>query len=97
MIIDRFSKMCVLIPYKKTINEKEVAKNLFRQVWVHFGMKIIQIISLYCFPSEWKQVEESVHGTIFTGGTQCAKLGFETFRENFEESNDVFRNYFFLI
>jgi len=37
-----------------------------------------------------EKVEELAHGTIFTGETQFGKTRFETFRECFEASNDVF-------
>ena len=38
MVVDRFSKMCVLMPCKKTINGQEAANLFFGQVWVHFGI-----------------------------------------------------------
>jgi hypothetical protein len=36
MVIDRFSKMVVLIPHKKSITSKSTAKFFFEHVWVHF-------------------------------------------------------------
>ena len=36
VVVYRFSKMCVLMPCKNTINGKEVANLFFGQVWVHF-------------------------------------------------------------
>ena len=38
IIVDRFSKMCVLIPCKKTITGQEAANLFFSHVWVHFGL-----------------------------------------------------------
>jgi hypothetical protein len=37
VVVDRFNKMCVLIPCKKKISEPEVTKIFFSHVWVHFG------------------------------------------------------------
>jgi hypothetical protein len=40
--VDRFNKMCIIMPCKKTIKGKEVENMFFEQVWVHFGiLKII--------------------------------------------------------
>jgi hypothetical protein len=36
IVVEGFNKMCVLIPYKKTIFEQEVAKLFFSHVWLHF-------------------------------------------------------------
>lgn len=49
---------------------------------------ILFFIHLDAFREE--KVEESSHGTIFTGGTQFGKIGSETFWERFQESNHVF-------
>jgi len=38
VVDDRVSKMCVLMPYKKTINRKDASNLFFGQVWVHFGI-----------------------------------------------------------
>jgi len=38
MVVDRFNKMCVLMPCKKTISGKEATNLFFGQVWVHFGI-----------------------------------------------------------
>jgi len=37
-VVDRFSKMCVLIPCKRMISGREAAELLFSHVWVHFGL-----------------------------------------------------------
>ena len=34
VVVDRFSKMCILMPCKKTIT----AELYFQHVWVHFGL-----------------------------------------------------------
>jgi hypothetical protein len=36
VIVDRFNKMCILVPYKNTINGQESKNKFFEQVWVHF-------------------------------------------------------------
>jgi hypothetical protein len=38
MVIDRFSKMVVLAPWKKSIATEATAKISFENVWVHFGI-----------------------------------------------------------
>ena len=38
VIMDRFSKMCVLIPCKKKITRKDAINLFFSHVWVHFGL-----------------------------------------------------------
>ena len=38
VIMDRFSKMCVLIPCKKTITGQDTTNLFFSHVWVHFGL-----------------------------------------------------------
>jgi hypothetical protein len=38
MVIDRFSKMVVLAPCKKSITVEATAKLFFEHVWVHFGL-----------------------------------------------------------
>jgi hypothetical protein len=36
LVVDRFSKMCILMPCKKIINGQEATNKFFEQVWVHF-------------------------------------------------------------
>ena len=36
IVVGRFSKMCVLMPFKKTISRQEASNLFFGQVWVHF-------------------------------------------------------------
>jgi hypothetical protein len=38
MVIDRFSKIALLSPYKKSITTEATAKLFFEKVWVHFGI-----------------------------------------------------------
>ena len=38
VVVDKFRKMCVLMPYKNTINGKEATNFFFRQVWEKFGI-----------------------------------------------------------
>nr|QHR91263.1 hypothetical protein Q903MT_gene5295 [Picea sitchensis] len=38
VVVDRFSKMCILMPCKKTIKGQEATNMFFEQVWVHFGI-----------------------------------------------------------
>ena len=38
VVVDRFSKMCILMPCKKQITAKMTAHLFFQNVWVHFGL-----------------------------------------------------------
>jgi hypothetical protein len=38
VVMDRFNKMCILMPCKKKINVDQTANLLFQYVWVHFGL-----------------------------------------------------------
>jgi len=38
VVIDRFSKMCILMPCKKKITVEQTASHYFQHVWVHFGL-----------------------------------------------------------
>jgi hypothetical protein len=38
VVVDRFSKMAILVPYKKNITAEATAKFFFERVWVHFGI-----------------------------------------------------------
>lgn len=44
VVVDCFSKMCVLMPCKKHITTEETTKMFFQNVWVHFGL-LTSIIS----------------------------------------------------
>jgi hypothetical protein len=38
VVVDRFSKMVILVACKKNITVEATAKLFFEQVWVHFGI-----------------------------------------------------------
>ena len=38
VVVDRFSKMCILMPCKKQIIAEMIAHLFFQNVWVHFGL-----------------------------------------------------------
>jgi hypothetical protein len=38
MVIDRFFKMAILAPCKKSIRDKATVRLFFDHVWVHFGL-----------------------------------------------------------
>ena len=38
VIVDRFRKMCILIPCNKQITTEQTTKLFFQHVWVHFGL-----------------------------------------------------------
>ena len=38
VIVDRFSKMCILTPCNKQVTTEQTAKLFFQNVWVHFGL-----------------------------------------------------------
>ena len=44
VMVDRFSNMCILVPWKKQVTTEQIAKMFFKQVWVHFGL-LTSIIS----------------------------------------------------
>jgi hypothetical protein len=37
VVLDRFIKMCVLVPCKKHVTRENIAHLFFQHVWVHFG------------------------------------------------------------
>lgn len=66
MVVDKFNKMCVWMPCKKTITGQE-ANLLFGQVWMHFGIprsiisyrdKIYQCIMDYTMGEDGHKVEK---------------------------------------
>ena len=38
VVVDRFNKMCILMPCKKKITAEQIAQLFFHNVWVHFGL-----------------------------------------------------------
>ena len=40
VVVDKFSQMCILMPYKKTITDEKIVELYFQHVWVHFGLPI---------------------------------------------------------
>jgi hypothetical protein len=38
VVVDRFSKICILIPCKKKVTAEKMAQMFFQHVWVHFGL-----------------------------------------------------------
>ena len=38
VVVDRFRKMCLLMPCKKTITAEQTSNIFFQNVWVHFGL-----------------------------------------------------------
>ena len=38
VVVDRFRKMCILIPCNKQITAEQTKKLFFEHVWVHFGL-----------------------------------------------------------
>ena len=38
VVVDRFSKMCILMPCKKQVTAEQAASLFFQHVWVHFGL-----------------------------------------------------------
>jgi len=52
---------------------------------------VIILFFIYLDALGLEKVEESTHRTVFSGGTQFGEVGFETFWEHFEASNEFFR------
>jgi hypothetical protein len=38
VVVDRFSKMCILMPCTKQVTKEQTAQLFFQNVWVHFGL-----------------------------------------------------------
>jgi hypothetical protein len=38
VVVDRFRKMCILMPCMKQVTTKQMAQMFFQNVWVHFGL-----------------------------------------------------------
>ena len=38
VVVDRISKMAIIVAYKKSITTKNTTKIFFERVWVHFGI-----------------------------------------------------------
>jgi hypothetical protein len=38
VVVERFSKMCILMPCKKQVTTEKMAQMFFQHVWVHFGL-----------------------------------------------------------
>ncbi len=38
VVVGRFNKMCILMPYKKQVTVEQTAKLFFQNVWVNFGL-----------------------------------------------------------
>jgi hypothetical protein len=38
VVVDRFRKMCIIMPCKNIIKGQEATNMLLKQVWVHFGI-----------------------------------------------------------
>ena len=38
VVVDHFSKMCVLMQRKKQVTAEQTANMFFQKVWVHFGL-----------------------------------------------------------
>jgi hypothetical protein len=53
IVVDRFSKMCILMPCNKHVTAEQMAQMLFQHVWVHFGLPK-SIISDRVFSIYWK-------------------------------------------
>jgi hypothetical protein len=38
VVVDRFSKMCILMPCTKQVTTEKTTRLFFQNVWVHFGL-----------------------------------------------------------
>ena len=48
VVVDRFSKMAILVAYKKGITAEATTKLFFEQVWVHFGIPQTIVLDRDC-------------------------------------------------
>jgi hypothetical protein len=44
VLVERFNKMCILVPCNNTIKGHEAINLLFEHIWVHFGVPRIIIL-----------------------------------------------------
>lgn len=38
VVVDRFNKICILVPCRKKVTAEQTAHLFFQNVWVHFGL-----------------------------------------------------------
>jgi hypothetical protein len=38
VVVDRFNKMCILMPCKKQVTAEQTTQMFFQNVWVHIGL-----------------------------------------------------------
>ena len=54
VVVDRFSKMCILMPWKKQVTTEQAASLFCQHVWVHFGLPTsIILVQDYRFLGEF--------------------------------------------
>ena len=70
VIVDRFSKMFILMPCKKRVTIELAAHFFFQHVWVHFGLPTSIISYLYSvflrkfWSNPWKLMEMKLKKSI---------------------------------
>ena len=44
VLIDKFSKMCILVPCKNTNKGQDAISMFFEKIWVHLGIEILDFL-----------------------------------------------------
>ena len=63
VVVDRFSKMCILMPCNKQITAEQIAHLFFQNVWVHLGYP--GLLYLIGIPSSWENSGQP-YGSLWT-------------------------------
>ena len=71
VVMDRLSKMCLLMPCKKTITDEKITELYFQHVWVHFGFpnsivsdKDSKFIGNFCSNLYWIMMDTKLKKSI---------------------------------
>ena len=71
VVVDRFSKMAILIPCTKTPTTQQTAQLFFEHVWKHYGlpMTIISDRDARFFSTFWKNIQKQLDTRLYLSTT----------------------------
>ena len=71
VVVDRFSKMCILTPFNKQVTAEQTANLFFQNVWVHFGLptSIVSHRDSLFVGKFWKSLWELMYTRLKKGTT----------------------------
>eukprot|EP00253_Pinus_taeda_P029849 PITA_29849 len=86
VLVDRFSKMCILIPCNKQVTAKQTTKLFFQHVWVHFGLptSIVSNRDSRFFGKFWSSLWELMDTRLKKSTTFHPQIDGQTERYPFE-------------